>query len=56
MKLGKASGTRLLPMFSCGDTGLTLTIFMTGSNLFPNVSACVKSDAALSANVFPSLY
>ena len=34
-----ALGTRVLPMFSYDDTGLTLTIFMTGSNLFPNVSA-----------------
>ena len=50
-----ASGTRVLPMFSYDDTGLTMTIFMTGSNLFPNVSAWVKAYTALSANVFPSL-
>ena len=34
-----ASGTRVLPMFSDDDPGLTLTIFMTGSNLFPNASS-----------------
>ena len=36
------------------DLGLTLTFFMTGSNLFPNASAWVKAYTALSANVFPS--
>ena len=36
-----ASGLGVLPMFSYGDSGLTLTIFMTGSNLFPNASALV---------------
>ena len=51
-----ASCTRVLPMFSYGDTGLTLTIFMTGSNLFLNASAWVKTYTALSANVFPSLF
>ena len=51
-----ASGTRVLPMFSYDDTGLTLTIFMTGSNLSPNASACVKAYTAVSANVFPSLF
>ena len=50
-----ASGTRVLPMFSYDDPGLTLTIFMTGSNLFPNASAWVKAYTLLSANVFPSL-
>ena len=29
--------------------GLTLSIFMTGSNLFPNASAWVKAYTALSA-------
>ena len=33
-----ASGTRVLPMFSYGHPGI-LTIFMTGSNLFPKASA-----------------
>ena len=33
-----ASGTQVLPMFSYDDPGLTLIIFMTGSNLFPNAS------------------
>ena len=50
-----ASDTRVLPMFSYDDPGLTLTIFMTGSNLFQNTSACVKAYTALSANVFASL-
>ena len=51
-----ASGTQVLPMFSYDDPGLTLTIFMTGSNLFPNASAWVKAYTALSADVFPSLF
>ena len=51
-----ASGTRVLPMFSYDYPGLTLSIFMTGSNLFPNASAWVKAYKALSANVFPSLF
>ena len=34
-----ASGTRVLPLFLYDDPGLTLTIFMTGSDLFPNASA-----------------
>ena len=48
-----ASGTLVLTMFSYDDPGLTLTIFMTGSNLFPITSVWVQ---ALSANVFPSLF
>ena len=51
-----ASGTRVLPMFSYDDPGLTLITFMTGSNLFPNASAWVKAYTALSAHVFPSLF
>ena len=51
-----ASGTRVLPVFSYEDPGLTMTIFMTGSNLFLNASAWVKAYTALSANVFPSLF
>ena len=51
-----ASGTRVLPMFSYDDHGLALTIFMTGSNLFPNASAWAKAYTALSALVFPSLF
>ena len=51
-----ASGTRVLPMFSYDDPGLTLTIFMTGSNLFPNASVWMKAYTALSALVFPSLF
>ena len=49
-----ASGTRVLPMSLYDDPGLTLTIFMTRSKLFPNGSAWVKAYTALSANVFPS--
>ena len=51
-----ASGPQVLPMFSYDDTGLTMTIFMTESNLFLNASAWVKAYTALSANVFPSLF
>ena len=51
-----ASGTQGLPMFSYDDPRLTLTIFMTVSNLFPNASAWVKAYTALSANVFPSFF
>ena len=51
-----ASGTRVLPMISYDDPGLTLTIFMTRSNLFPNASTLVKAYTALSALVIPSLF
>ena len=51
-----AWGTQVLPVLSNGDTGLTLTIFMTESNLFPNASAWVKAYTALSGRVFPSLF
>ena len=51
-----ASGTLVLPIFSYDDPGLTMTIFMTGPNLFPDASTCVKAYTALSANVFPSLF
>ena len=37
------------------DTGLTLTIFMTFSNLFPNASAWVKAYTAY-CHVFPSFF
>ena len=37
-----ASGTRVLRMLSYDDHGLTSTIFMTGSNLFPNASTWAK--------------
>ena len=43
-------------MFSYDDPGLTLTIFMTGSNLFTNASAWVKAYTALSGNVFPRFF
>ena len=36
-----ASCILVLPMFSYDDPGLNMTIFMTGSNLFPNASAWV---------------
>ena len=51
-----ASGTRAPPMFSYDDPGLTVTIFMTESNLFPNAFAWVKAYTALSVYVFPSLF
>ena len=51
-----ASGTRVPSVFSYDDPGLTLTIFMTRSNLFPNAFAWVKAYSALSTNVFPSLF
>ena len=51
-----AMGTPILPMFSYDDPGLTMTIFMIGSNLFLNASVWVKAYTALSANVFPSLF
>ena len=50
--IGYSSTTNI----SYDDLGLTLTIFMTWSNLFPNASAWVKAYIALSANVFPSLF
>ena len=50
-----ASGTQVLPNCSNDDNGLTLTIFMTWSNLFPNASARVKAYTAYS-HVFPSLF
>ena len=51
-----ASCTRVLPMFSYDDPGLTLTIFMAGSNLFLNASVWVKAYIALSALIFTSLF
>ena len=51
-----ASGTRVLPIFSYDDSGLTLTIFMTESNLFLKASGWVKAYTALSDNVFQSLF
>ena len=38
-----ASSTRVLSVFSNVVPGLTVTIFKTGSNLFPNASAWVKA-------------
>ena len=49
-----ASGTQILPMRSNDVTGLTMTIFMTWSNLFPNAAAWVKAYTA--CHVFPSLF
>ena len=49
-----ALGTRVLPVFSYDDPGLTFTIFMV--KFVPNVSAWVKAYTALNANVFPSLF
>ena len=42
-------------IYSNDDPGLTLIIFMTESNLFPNASAWVKAYTAYS-HVFPSLF
>ena len=50
-----ATGTQVLPNYSNDDTGLTLTISMTWSNLFPNASAWVTAYTAYS-HVFPSLF
>ena len=43
-------------LVSNDDPGLTMTIFMTGSNLIPYTSVWVKAYTALSAHVFPSLF
>ena len=45
-----------LRLLSNDDPGLTLTIFMTGSNLFPDASVWVTAKIALSALVFPILF
>ena len=50
-----ASSTQVLPYFSNGDTGLTLTNSMIWLNLFPNASAWVKAYTAHS-HVSPSLF
>ena len=52
------SGCMPMPwgFFSNDDPGLTLTIFMTGLNLFPDASLWVTAYKALSAHVFPSLF
>ena len=47
-----ASGTRVLPMISYDDPGLTMAIFMAELNLFPNASAWVKAYTELSATVY----
>ena len=36
--------------------GLTMTIFMTGSDLFPDDSVWMTAYKALNAHVFPSLF
>ena len=46
----------VLGLFSNDHPGLTLTIFMTGSDLFPDASVWVAVYKAFSANVFPSLF
>ena len=57
LKLGiTALGTRVLPVFSYDDPGLTMAIFMTGSNLFPYASAWMKAYTALSANVIQHIH
>ena len=42
--------------FSNYDPMLTLTTFMTGSNLFPDASVWLTDYTALGAHVFPSLF
>ena len=44
-------GSWLPSIFSNDDPGLTWSIFMTGSDLFPNASIWVAADTALSAHV-----
>ena len=44
-----------LGLFSIDDPGFTLTIFMTGSNLFADASVWGTAYKALNAYVFPSL-
>ena len=46
----------LSELFSNDDPVFVLTIFMTGSDLFPDASVCVKDYTTLSAHVFPSLF
>ena len=46
-----------LGLFSNDDPGLTLTIFMTESNLFPDASVWMPAyNTALYAHVFPRAY
>ena len=45
-----------LRLISNDDPGLTLTIFMTGSNVFPDASVWVTAYRALSAHECPSLF
>ena len=42
-----------LGLFSNDHPGLTMTIFMTGSNLFPYASVWVTAYTVSSAHVFP---
>ena len=54
-----ASGNQVLQMYqicSNDDAGLTLTIFMTWSNLFPNDSSWVKAYTAYGHVYFPRLF
>ena len=50
-----ASVLKYYQICSNDSTGLTLTIFMTWPNLFPNASAWMKVNTAYS-HVFPSLF
>ena len=52
------SGCMPMPwdFFSNDDPGLTLTIFMTGSDFFSDASVWVTAYKALCAYVFPSLF
>ena len=42
--------------FSNDDPGLTSTIFMTGTNSFPDASVWLAAYRALNTHVFPSLF
>ena len=50
-----ASDTQVQPICSNDDTGLTLSFFMTWSNMFPNASVWVKAYTAY-GYAFPSMF
>ena len=56
MNLGKLHRVlKYYPIWSNDDTGLTLSIFMIWSNLFPHASAWVTAYTAYNY-VYPSLF
>ena len=59
LKIGMLHSVHVLKYYQLcpnDDPGLTFTIFMTGSDLFPNASAWEKAYIALSAHVFLNLF